>query len=202
MFQLIIFDLGGVLVQVKPKPDRLHPGWAKESGNGGFERLQSHRAVRDLETGRLRPEEFACMMIQEFSLEVSAADFLAEFRSWVGLVFPGAAELLAELHPHLLLACLSNTSSVHWDELQRCCPQVLDGFDHVFPSYRTGYFKPEPRAFLHVLEELAIPAASAFFLDDRQENVEQAMALGMTAAVVNGVWEARSTLAQHGVLPR
>lgn len=55
-------------------------------------------------------------------------------------------------------------------------------FDYVFCSCRLGHAKPSTKYFEKVLEILDLPAASALFIDDHEENVEAAKKVGLQAA--------------------
>ncbi|MGH7317723.1 MAG: HAD-IA family hydrolase, partial [Candidatus Rokuibacteriota bacterium] len=52
-------------------------------------------------------------------------------------------------------------------------------FDAVVISCEVGLAKPDPRIFRLCLERLALPAATALFVDDRADNVEAAARLGL-----------------------
>jgi putative hydrolase of the HAD superfamily len=55
----------------------------------------------------------------------------------------------------------------------------LSGFDQCIWSYELLMAKPEPAIFLRTAEALHTPPANILFIDDREENVAAAAALGM-----------------------
>ena len=58
---------------------------------------------------------------------------------------------------------------------------LLDSFDTVVFSSALGIAKPNPEVFLHGLEELEVdPSAAAHIGDSRREDIEGAVAAGMT----------------------
>jgi putative hydrolase of the HAD superfamily len=57
-----------------------------------------------------------------------------------------------------------------------------DEFDQVFCSCHLGHAKPSANYFMKALEILDLPAASALFIDDHEENVEAAKKVGLHAA--------------------
>lgn len=81
----------------------------------------------------------------------------------------------------ITMAILSNTIEQHAQPLRNA--GVYDGFNHIFLSHEIGYRKPDPDAYEHVLQALDISAPEAIFVDDREENVEAANALGMHGLV-------------------
>lgn len=77
------------------------------------------------------------------------------------------------------LALLSNMPSAMADEFSGAAWSRY--FRHLFFSSRLGLIKPDPRVFDHVLAALGVPAEQVTFVDDKQENVDAAAALGMRA---------------------
>jgi putative hydrolase of the HAD superfamily len=55
----------------------------------------------------------------------------------------------------------------------------LQAFDHHTWSYSLNLAKPEPAIYLHAAEGLHTPPANILFIDDRLENIEAALAVGM-----------------------
>jgi putative hydrolase of the HAD superfamily len=95
-------------------------------------------------------------------------------------VFPEVDEVLADLSARgCRLGVVAN-----WDNR---LPGLLEdlglreSFDTVVFSSALGIAKPNPKVFLHVLEELAVdPAAAVHVGDSRLEDIEGAIAAGMT----------------------
>jgi putative hydrolase of the HAD superfamily len=57
----------------------------------------------------------------------------------------------------------------------------IDEFTHNTWSHAVNLAKPEPAIYLHAAEGLCTPPANILFLDDRPENIEAALAVGMQA---------------------
>jgi putative hydrolase of the HAD superfamily len=57
----------------------------------------------------------------------------------------------------------------------------LKAFDHHTWSYTLNLAKPEPAIYLHAAEGLHTPPPNILFIDDRAENIEAALAIGMQA---------------------
>jgi glucose-1-phosphatase len=191
--QVLLFDLGGVLVDF----DGITPlvGLA----GGRLSREEARRfwllspSVRRFETGRCSGEEFARGAIAELGLEIAPAFFLREFLAWDRGPMPGALDLLDELRPRFLMACLSNNNELHWARL--CAETGLAGkFHRCYLSQEIGLIKPDHEIFDHVIRDLAVSPARILFLDDNPECVEAARAAGMNARQARGVQEARAAL--------
>jgi putative hydrolase of the HAD superfamily len=52
-------------------------------------------------------------------------------------------------------------------------------FDAVIASFEVGLAKPDPRIYALCLSRLAVSAGQALFVDDREDNVEAAAAVGL-----------------------
>ena len=55
--------------------------------------------------------------------------------------------------------------------------------EFIFPSYQMGLLKPDKRIFKAVLEKMHLQPSEVLFIDDKKENVEAALYLGMKSFV-------------------
>ncbi len=197
---VILFDLGGVLIELAGVEKMLEWSTGLGSTDELWRRWLQSDAVRAFETGRIGSDEFAVGVIEEFALPVAPAEFLTAFRGWPRALFPGAHALLAELAPHYRLASVSNTNTMHWARFTG--EWALDqSFHHNFPSHRVGKLKPDAEYFEHVLDAVGAPAARVLFVDDNAINVDAAARVGLVTRRVLGVDGARSALRELGLLP-
>ena len=140
----VLFDLGGVLVELGPvsemmasspyNQDEIWRNW-----------IQSP-AVREFESGQSSPGVFARSVVDEYQLQVSPEEFLRSFLKWPVGAYSGAAELLAALSSRFRLACLSNTNEVHWDGFLKDL-ELVSYFETLLMSHETGHLKPDEKAF-------------------------------------------------------
>jgi HAD superfamily hydrolase (TIGR01509 family) len=196
----ILFDLGGVLVRfrgIQRVAEWLEDG---EAGDEHWRRWLRSATVRGFERGRLTPEEFADAFLDEFRLDLGPAELLRELHDFIGGPLEGALELLDELRPRYLVACLSNTNRLHWPGMFRRMG-LLERFERAFVSCETGFLKPDPEAFEHVCRELDLPPREILFFDDARLNVEAARALGFAACRALGPADCRRELERRGLLP-
>jgi glucose-1-phosphatase len=197
--EVILFDLGGVLVRLTGVPTMLEwtPGNLTEPQL--WEKWLHSDAVRNFESGRIGPDAFSETVIREFELSVPPAQFLDAFVTWIDGLFDGVEALLAELQPRFRLATMSNTNAVHWPKLTN---EMGLGtlIDTHYPSHQSGLLKPDAAAFEHVVDQLAVPSASILFFDDNDINVTAALDCGLQAATVKGPSEIRDHLVTTGLL--
>jgi putative hydrolase of the HAD superfamily len=204
--RVVLFDLGGVLVQLggvatilewtgqRISAEDLGPLWLRSP------------SVRAFETGRLEPLAFAAGMLAELNLQMEPQRFLDAFTAWPTGLYPGALEMIASIPRRYTRAVLSNSNSLHWSRVMNEM-QVGPAFDHHFASHLIGKIKPDAEAFHHVLESLGSKPHDVLFLDDNLLNVDAARALGMHAILVRGAAEApaecrRCASARHARDPR
>ena len=197
-FEVILFDLGGVLVEF----DGITPLLAL-SGNT-LTREQARRfwllssAVRRFETGRCNGEEFAVAAVAELKFNIAPDLFLQQFVSWDRGPMPGALELLDLLKPRFFLACLSNNNELHWRRLREETG-LLGRFHRCFASQEIGHMKPDRESFDHVIRDLGVAPDHILFLDDNPECVEGARVAGLVASCAQGVDGVRTALASFGI---
>jgi putative hydrolase of the HAD superfamily len=195
---LVLFDLGGVLVDVGGV------GAMKTlAGIDGDDELWRRwlecRWVRSFERGDCTVDEFAVGVVDDWELPIPPQEFLDAFESWPGALLPGAEALVAATRSAVPVGCLSNTNALHWDRHFSTWP-IVDLFDFRFLSYRLGVVKPDRELFDHVAELLPIAAGRVLFLDDNAVNVDGAAAAGFVARHVRGVDQAHAALVAAGVL--
>jgi HAD superfamily hydrolase (TIGR01509 family) len=193
--RLLLFDLGGVLVDYDPigPLEQLLPDVGDRRS---IERRWADLdELRRFETGQCSPREFAMAVIGEFGLRLTPEEFLANFALWDRGPLPGAIELLRSLRTQVRLACLSNNNSVHWGRLREVFG-IDREFDATYLSHEIGFMKPDRRVYRHVLAAEQVPPESVVFLDDNADNVAGARAVGISAYRCVGVDAARRQLAE------
>ncbi|MFF1723210.1 HAD family hydrolase [Streptomyces sviceus] len=87
-----------------------------------------------------------------------------------------------DLRDRARVALLSNIPADHADAFLAAQPWLHD-LDHLAFSGRIGAAKPDPTAFQHSVVALRSAPADFLFVDDREENVRAAQAVGMNGHV-------------------
>jgi epoxide hydrolase-like predicted phosphatase len=195
---VLLFDLGGVLVEVAPAA-RMLESLGLPTEPELLRRWVSVEPWVRLEVGEIDGPSFSEQFVAELGLSLDPERVLSEFEAWNLGLFPGAAETLAELRQRHRLAVLSNTNEIHARRLTGEMG-IHDRVDTVFFSHLIGLRKPDERAYRHVADELSVDVTDLVFFDDNAENVEAARSLGMQAWRVEGVAALRERLAALGYL--
>ena len=194
----IVFDLGGVLVELQGVPAMLEWSTLALDEKSLWQRWLHSPGVRAFETGQLSANEFAEQIIVEMQLTVGPEQFLAAFTVWPRGLYAGVPEMLQNLKQRFRLACLSNTSSLHWPRLMEEM-ELQKHLDHHFASHLIGKIKPDADCFEYVLASLGLKPEQVLFYDDNAINAEAAQSLGMHAVVVRGIEGVLSHLQANGI---
>jgi putative hydrolase of the HAD superfamily len=194
----ILFDVGGVLVTLDGVPSLANLLGIEPSHEALHRLWMTSASVVAHETGQISATEFAAGVVVDLGLPVTAEAFLEDFCRWPGGLQPGAMELLEAIPPTYRVAALSNTNAVHWERI--AATGLTRRFERAFLSHEIGHLKPSREAFLAALEGLDLPASEVLFIDDGERNVHAAASLGMHARLARNAVEARSALAECGVL--
>ena len=179
--QIILFDLGGVLVDLADPVTSIGLSMSSEEF---WRTWLSSPLVQQFETGRLTTSEF----VSQFGAELGfhdAAEFDRALRSWHLPMFDGAEKALQTLTESNTIALLSNTNEIHWQHVESQTDVFAD-FAKVFLSYETGNAKPHPSAFHDVVVHFDCEPQDIVFFDDNVDNVAAARAAGLRAVRVQG----------------
>ena len=89
-------------------------------------------------------------------------------------------DLYKRLKQRYRLILLSNTDPLRFGFVRRHFPDILFFDDYVL-SYEVKALKPSPEIYKEALRRAAAPTASCVFVDDLEENIAGAAALGLKA---------------------
>ena len=192
----ILFDLGGVLIELGPSP-------VPDAALRGVDRFtlvdwfKSAIAV-SFEKGQIDAREFAAALIEELGIDCDVDRLIDHFTRWPIGLFSGAEVLLPRLRRDYRLAVLTNTNELHWPRFDTDF-KLTRYVDDIFASHRLGMSKPDAGIFEHVVAELGIAPARILFVDDNRVNVEAARRQGMQAEQVQGFAELTRLLIARGI---
>lgn len=175
----LVLDFGGVLLDLD-----------EQATYQAFVRLGLKRVPKDLasanldfQRGKLSEEQFVGYLKRYLPPEISHDQVRDAWCAMLGQVPERRWELLRELARSYRLFLLSNTDDIHIARLGKTMD--LEGFERLFErvyySPRTGLRKPEPAIFKMLLSENGLRADQTLFIDDTQENILGAQAVGMQA---------------------
>ena len=199
-FDVILFDVGGVL---------LTNGWDHAERAAAVERFgldaadfeARHLAVYDAwERSAITGKTYLNETVFYEPREFSRGDFFSFMLAQSKLLPGGALEILKEISAsnRYLVGALNNEARETNDfrfgkfELRRYFKVALS-------SCYVGLRKPDPAMYRRALDILGSAPERTLFIDDRQENVDGAMAAGMKAIRFTGAEGLRGELEKLGV---
>ena len=196
MFDVLLFDLGGVLIHFAGFEElkRLLPGTPDPATIR--KRWIGAETVHIFERGDINAEEFARRFVAEWGLDIQPEAFVLEFASWARGPYDGATDLLEMLQGSFQIACLSNSNELHTERHRDALGQYID---HQFFSNEIGLAKPDPKIFDFAIQSLGTPAHRIAFFDDTAVNVEAAAKAGMNAHLTDGIDDLKLCLERLGI---
>ncbi len=179
-FELVFFDLGGVVVDVES--DRMVHQISAVLGRP-FEEVQA--AVYDttlllpFELGKITPHDYYRGLMGRLQLPWTYEQFV---RAWTGIFTENheVTGLLQQLRKRHRLIALSNTNTLHLEYIRANFPS-LSVFEHWIGSCDIGLRKPDPKIYIHALEHAGVRPSAVVYVDDRPEMVEAGRGAGITA---------------------
>lgn len=179
----IIFDYGGVLCFHPPEQEIQELADLCRVDRERF--LAAYWSLRaEYDRARLEPREYWSATARILGQSYSEAE-IAEFRRrdigfWIHLDERMVAWARRVRAGGIRTAVLSNLPRDLGEHLRREM-DFVGQFDHHSFSYELGSAKPDPAIYRHAVEGLGVEPGEALFIDDRAENVEGALAIGLRA---------------------
>lgn len=155
-----------------------------------------------MERGEIGPEQFDVLFREESTALGHTVDGRDVLPLLSGDVRPQVVAAIRQIRTRYRVACLTNNMSAghgpamaQTPERASAIAEVMELFEVVVESSKTGLRKPEPAFYLKACEMLGIQPANAVFLDDLGVNLKPAAALGMRTIKVT---DADAALAELG----
>jgi 2-haloacid dehalogenase len=176
---LIIFDLGGVLLDWNPRYlyHKFFPG-DEQAMERFFEEVGFTEWNKAQDAGRpfAQGVDELCASHPQYCGLIRAYD--ERFQESLGGAIPGTVEILRRLHAAgRPLWALSNWSAEKF-RLVRPAYAFLELFESIVISGDVGVNKPEKRIFQVLLQQSGREAGECLFIDDSQANISAAQGLG------------------------
>jgi putative hydrolase of the HAD superfamily len=189
MIKAIVFDMGGVLVDLDPKAciraflDIL-----------GYERIKElidpyHQKgiYGELEEGAISADEFRAAVLAESRPGCTPQDVDRCMDAMISGMEPYKADLLKELSQKYPLYLLSNNNEIARIRYHKILSSLgLDWrsvFREEFCSFQMKLLKPDPEFFREAICRIGLPPEEILFVDDSPVNVEAARAVGLNAVM-------------------
>lgn len=187
MIKAIIFDMGGVLVDLDIEDCK--KVFKETLGYNDIDQIidacHQKGIYGDLEEGTLSAEEFRSIVLAG-SRPGSVPEMVDDAMSHILVgIQPYKVQMLKKLAQEYDLYMLSNNNAI-------CLPYsramfadagipLEDIFKKCFFSFEMKALKPSAAFYKEVVEQIGLPAEEMFFIDDSQRNVDGSIAAGLPA---------------------
>lgn len=187
MIKAIIFDMGGVLVDLDIEDCK--KVFKETLGYNDIDQIidacHQKGIYGDLEEGTLSAEEFRSIVLAG-SRPGSVPEMVDEAMSHILVgIQPYKVQMLKKLAQEYDIYMLSNNNAI-------CLPYsramfadagipLEDIFKKCFFSFEMKALKPSAAFYKEVVEQIGLPAEEMFFIDDSQRNVDGSIAAGLPA---------------------
>jgi len=197
----IIFDIGGVLINIHPEKTLNFFENITELSINQLQESIIWDIYYQYEIGKLDNPQFYSAINNLFPEEkkISEGDF---WRGWKLLLGEQTkvVNLLTNLYETMPIWLLSNTNPWHIQYLKSCSEYYFHKFiTGAIYSYDVGYRKPDKTIYNLTMEKIGISGEEILFIDDDQGNVKAANEIGINAIVYEGMEKLIASLAKFKI---
>lgn len=182
----VILDLGVVIINID-----------QDKTLRAFERLgvslddinDSMPIFKQYEKGEISDDTFINTLKTALKGNASDEQIIKAWNAMILDIPTHRFRLIEELRKHYKVYLLSNTNSIHIEEIKEYISKYhpneewQNTFDKMFLSYEIGLRKPDANCYEHVLNEINLKAEETIFVDDSRANIKGAEKLG-----INCIW--------------
>jgi epoxide hydrolase-like predicted phosphatase len=184
--EAIIFDFGGVLINISYHLTTMALNCLSlREGEVHFSQKEQMDFFNAFEKGELTPEQFRKEL--RMILNNPACDAVLD-RAWNAMLLDlprDRIEFVQQLKQKKRTFLLSNTNRIHQLAFETIIDQTVgyrvfeQAFDKIYYSHEIGVRKPDSESFLYVLEKNNLNASKTLFIDDSEQNIVGAKAVGL-----------------------
>ncbi|MDR1010803.1 MAG: HAD family phosphatase [Opitutaceae bacterium] len=199
MIKNIIFDFGNVFILWDPR--RIFKNIVPAGQLDAFMRdIWRDEWNENLDRGATLAENarHLCAHYPEHARYI--AYYHEHWRESLGDVDAGSVALLADLKRAGLRAYGLSNWSAETFPIARAEHPFFDMLDGIVISGEVGVCKPDPAIYNILLERHRLLPGECFFIDDRQDNVDAALKLGIAAVRFQSAAQVRATLEAMKIL--
>ncbi len=184
-FETIIFDLGGVLIDIDYQATTIA---FKDLGVLDFEQhynqLQQESLFDSFEKGEISGQHFINKLMDIVPKGVTPNQIVSAWNAMLGNFPEKKIELLGQVRETHQTFLLSNTNEIHMPIVYRIWNNVTnltlnELFKQVYLSFEIGKRKPDVETFLWVIEENNLNPEKTLFIDDSPQHIEGAKKAGL-----------------------
>lgn len=184
----IIFDLGGVIIDIEP--ERSLKAFQRLVPHLNGMNVYGHRLFHELETGDITADDFRQQLRNELAIDLDDAAIDSCLHEMLGEIPVERIRVLEKMKQRFQTLLLSNTNSIHYDAISKYiqnkhkAPSLELFFHNAYFSHISGLRKPDIRIFELVISENNLVPGETLYLDDMEEHLKSARSLGIVTEMV------------------
>lgn len=183
--ELILFDLGGVLIDIDYQAtENAFVELGVEDFQEQYTQFQQNQLFDLFETGQISAQHFINKLLPITRKGTSPNEVVHAWNAMIGSFPKEKIKLLERLSKQIRIALLSNTNELHMVQVKRAWENASSVsfeslFEQVFLSHEIEQRKPEVATFHWVCEQLHIIPEKIFFIDDSPQHIAGAISAGL-----------------------
>ena len=186
-FDTIIFDFGGVILDIDPDLSRHE--FVKMLGIDNARRLEEEQLPQLYEKGLIDRSSFVTKINQIAGSNLSEGEILKAWNAMLLNYKPARIERIKRLHKDHKLLMLSNTNDSHFEYFHNKLiaefgVTFYQLFDHVYLSHEMGMLKPSHEIFETVIKEQQLDLQRTLFIEDTARNATAAREVGLQTLLI------------------
>jgi len=201
MIEALLFDLGGVIVDIDF--DRAFSVWSGHSRLSIGEikqRFHMDAMYEQHECGDIQAAEYFSYLRKLLELDCDNATIIEGWNAVLAGEIKTTVAMLSDLDQRIPRYLLTNSNPTHEACWRQKFNQALEKFSAIFVSSTLGLRKPDPAIFAYVMAQTGHGSSSILFFDDAAQNVQAAQHAGLQSVQVRTPADVRQALLQVGFL--
>ena len=190
--QTLIFDLGGVIINLKTEQEWLEEDLLPNFQPEKFQSLQQKQYFQQFETGNVSVPDFK-QQLKEIAVNknITEEEVVHHWNGILKEIPKHRVDVLKQLSKKYKLILLSNTNHIHMDFIRNYMVAefgediLQENFHTCYYSQEIGLRKPHKEIYEFVLQQQGITASESLFLDDKPENLSEPEKLGIHTFLVD-----------------
>lgn len=186
-FDTIIFDFGGVILDIDPDLSRRR--FVEMLGMEKARLLETEQLPQLYEKGNISRTEFVERINRIAGTNIPETEIIAAWNAMLLNYKPARIEWIKRLHQNHKLLMLSNTNDAHFKYFHN---KLMDEygvtfyqlFDHVYLSHEMGMLKPSHEIYETVIREQQLNLQRTLFIEDTERNVAGAQEVGLQTLLI------------------
>lgn len=184
-YEQIIFDLGGVLIEIDYQAtEQAFVKLGLKDFGEKYSQLNQNDLFDQFEKGEISTQHFINKILPLCPKGTSPNKVVAAWNAMLGEFPKEKIELVHRVKSRLPIYMLSNTNEIHIPKVYEAWEKVSDVpmnalFDEIYLSFEIGKRKPDVSTFMWVCETLNINPSSTLFIDDSPQHIEGAKNAGL-----------------------